>query len=348
MAVVAGLSGTRSRRRAARPLKIVLLLVTVVAAGLVVGRYHRQAVSYLTHWKGSPTGTAAYVPFPADDPPQWRLAVVGDIGDSGRRLDATAAAIDRIGADDPFDVLLLLGDNVYPTGDPSRLDDVVFKPFGPILDRGASLLAILGNHDVKAGNGPAQLAALGMPHRWWSVERNGVLLVGLDSNTPDDPEQLAWLEHTLRASPARWKIAALHHPPYSAGYQGSNRKARAAFSPLFEAYGVALVLSGHDHDYQRSVVIQGVTYVVTGAAAGARRTGKAAFTAVSFSWHSFVEVSVYPDRIVGRALNQAGRVADQWVLSGEPPPGPTARPAWDLGPGGSGSLVSAAGWGEGR
>jgi hypothetical protein len=319
VARISVVSAARSRRRrVVRPLVVVTLLLTVAAAGLTFGRYHRQTLSYLTHWKGNPTRTVAYVPFPAEDPPQLRLAVVGDIGDSGRRLDATAAAIDRIGTDDPFDALLLLGDNIYPAGDPSRLPDVVFKPFGPILDRGATLLAILGNHDVKAGHGAAQMTALGMPGRWWSVERAGVLLVGLDSNTPNDPEQLAWLERTLRDSPARWKIAALHHPPYSAGYQGSNRAARAAFSPLFERFGVVLALSGHDHDYQRSTVINGVTYVVTGAAAGARRTGDADFTAVSFSWHSYVELAVYPDRTVVRALNQANRMADEWVLS---PPG---------------------------
>ena len=90
--------------------------------------------------------------------------------------------------------------------------------------------------------------------------------------------------------------------------------ARRAFVPLFERYGVQLVLSGHDHDYQRSKVINGVTYVVTGAAAGTRRTGEADFTAVSFSWHSYVELGVYPDRLVGRVMNQDDRVADQWLL----------------------------------
>jgi hypothetical protein len=57
------------------------------------------------------------------------------------------------------------------------------------------------------------------------------------------------------------------------------------------------VLSGHDHDYQRSEPINAVTYVVTGAAAGTRRTGEGDFTAVSFSWH-FVEVAVFHHRLV--------------------------------------------------
>ena len=83
-----------------------------------------------------------------------------------------------------------------------------------------------------------------------------------------------------------------------------------AFSPLFERYGVQLVLSGHDHDYQRSVPQNGVTYVVSGAAAGTRRTGEASFTATSFSWHHFVDIAVYPDHLLLRAINQDLRVAD--------------------------------------
>ena len=131
--------------------------------------------------------------------------------------------------------------------------------------------------------------------------------------TPETPSSWpGW--RTRCGSTAAWKVVALHHPPYSAGYQGSDEAARAAFTPLFERYGVQLVLSGHDHDYQRSEAIDGVTYVVTGAAAGTRRTGEDDFTAASFSWHSFVELGVYPDRIVGRAVNQDVRVADEWVL----------------------------------
>lgn len=285
--------------------------VLVVALG-VFGTYRRQIVSYLTHRKGEPAATTPYVPF--DPRPDLHLAVAGDVGDSGHRLTATADAIAANGATVPYDALLLLGDNVYPDGDPAKLPATVFTPFAPVLDQGADLLAILGNHD--ASNGPAQMAALGMPGRWWSREYAGgeVLIVGLDSNLVDDPDQRAWLESTLSSSPARWKIVALHHPPYSAGYQGSSLAARRAFAPLFAEHGVQLVLSGHDHDYQRSIPVDGVTYVVTGAASGTRRTGEDDFTAVSFSWHHYVDIAVYPDRLVLRAVNQAGRVADEWTL----------------------------------
>jgi 3',5'-cyclic AMP phosphodiesterase CpdA len=292
-------------------LRTVVVTFLLTSLGVAGANYRTQIVSYLTHWKGSPTQTEPYLPFPSDDLPDMRVAVAGDVGDSGHRLDETATAMARLEGEDPYDILLLLGDNVYPSGDPARIPDTVFGPFTDVLDD-AELLAILGNHDVT--NADAQLAMLGMPAHWWAVERGDVLIIGLDSNEPSNPTQLAWLDDTLAASTATWKIVAVHHPPYSAGYQGSNHAVRDNFVPLFERYGVQLVLSGHDHDYQRSDQINGVTYIVTGAAAGTRRTGDAGFTVISFSWHSYVELGIYPDRLVGRALNQDNRVADEWTL----------------------------------
>lgn len=287
-------------------------VVAVATVALFGVQYRRQIVSYLTHWKGSPKSTVAYAPLrPA---PPVHIGVAGDIGDSGRRLDATGVAMARIGRGDRYDLLLLLGDNVYPTGDPARLPATVFRPFRGVLDQGTPLAAILGNHDVMAGHGDAQMRDLGMPGRWWSRTVGDVLVVGLDSNTPDDPAQLAFLERVLATSKARWRIVALHHPPYSAGYQGSSKHVRKVFQPVFERHHVQLVLSGHDHDYQRSDLIGGVTYVVSGAGAGTRRTGTAGFTARSFSWHHFLDISVYPDRMVLRAVNQDVRVADEAKL----------------------------------
>jgi 3',5'-cyclic AMP phosphodiesterase CpdA len=296
-------------------------VVAVVAlAALAVGLVYRDQIErYATHTKGSPTRTVAWAPFPPADPLQLHLAVAGDVGDSGSRIRATGQAVVGIDARQPFDGLLLLGDNVYPAGDPARLEETVFGPFAELLDH-APLFAILGNHDVKGGNAAGQVEALGMDGRWWSHDFGDVLLIGLDSNQVDEPEQRAWLEETLAASTERWRIVALHHPPYSAGYQGSHLGAREAFGPLFEQYGVQLVLSGHDHDYQRSEVIGGVTYVVSGGAAGTRRTGEDAFTAVSFSWHHFVELAVFDDRLVVRAVNQDMQVADEAVITPGGPP----------------------------
>jgi 3',5'-cyclic AMP phosphodiesterase CpdA len=289
-------------------------VAAVALAATAVGlAYRDQIVRYVTHLKGSPTETVAWEPLPAGGSTALHLAVAGDVGDSGGRLAATAATVAEIDAVSPFDGLVVLGDNVYPSGDPARLGQTVFEPFAPVLDH-ARLFAILGNHDVEGGNAAGQVARLGMPGRWWAQELGSVLLIGLDSTLVGDSGQQEWLVSTLAGSTARWRIVIVHHPPYSAGYQGSNLEVRERWTPLFERYGVQLVLSGHDHDYQRSEPIGGVTYVVTGGASGTRRTGEDAFTAVSFSWHHFVELAVFDDRMVIRAINQDRRVADEAVI----------------------------------
>ena len=131
----------------------------------------------------------------------------------------------------------------------------------------------------------------------------------------DDPAQHEFLQRTLDARRARWVVVALHHPPFSAGYQGSDHATRRAFVPTFARAGVDLVLSAHDHDYQRSHPIDGVTYIVSGGAAQARFTGARSFTAASYRVRHFVELAVLADRLVVRAIDQQQRVFDELVLS---------------------------------
>lgn len=292
-------------------ISVSLLVVVALAATFLV--YRRQTISYLSHRKGGPSVTWPYEAH--DPPPEFHLAVVGDEGDGGTRVDATGAAVGVVSADEPFDALLLLGDNVYPAGDPSRLDNTVFEPFVEVLDDGADLLAILGNHDVSKDRGDEQLALLGMSGPYWAHQDGDVLIVGLDSTEMDDPAQLDFLEDTLASTTATWRIVAVHHPPYSAGYQGSSEEVRAALTPIVERHGVQLVLAGHEHDYQRSVPINGVTYVVSGAAGGTRRTGEDDFTAASYSWHHFVDIAVTGDRLDLRAVGQDGSVFDEVVIT---------------------------------
>jgi 3',5'-cyclic AMP phosphodiesterase CpdA len=289
-------------------------VVTVVAAVAAFGMYGRQIVSFATHLTGSPTKTERFEPFAAGQEPQLRIAVAGDVGYANDRAKRTGDAIAEAGGNDPYDVLLLLGDNVYPSGDPTRLPQTVFEPFAPVLASGAQLLSILGNHDVMDGHGDAHVVALGMPGRWWARQLGDATIIGLDSNDPHNPDQRAWLERTLAETTTTWKIVALHHPPYSAGYQGSSLDARTELTPIFERYGGQLVLSGHEHDYQRSKIVNGVTYIVTGGAADTRRSGREEFTAVSASWHHFLDLDVFADHLFLRAVNQSGRVFDKVTI----------------------------------
>jgi hypothetical protein len=296
----------------------VAALVVGVAVGVAVV-YRDQIRRRLTHLEGGPRHTVAWQPVTKHEGALVHLAVAGDVGGRGRRIRETGRAVARVDDAHPLDGLVLLGDNVYPSGDPARLGGTVFGPFAGVLDH-VPLFAVLGNHDVKRGHAAGQMAALGMPGRWWAQDFGGdLLVVGLDSALVGDRAQRDWLAATLAGATQPWRIVAVHHSPYSAGYQGSHLAARRAFVPLFEQYGVQLVLSGHDHDYQRSVPVGGVTYVVSGGAAGTRRTGHDGFTAVSFSWHHFVELAVFRDRLVIRAVNPGLRVADEAAIAREGP-----------------------------
>jgi 3',5'-cyclic AMP phosphodiesterase CpdA len=261
---------------------------------------------------GAPTGGEPFDLAPAGARPTVRLAAVGDIGTGDAEERASADAIKAIPG--RYDGLVLLGDNVYPSGDPTRIPATVFGPFREALAEGTDLIAVLGNHDVMHGNGPRQVAALGMPGRWYAWHRGPVLLIVLDSNRPDDPAQLTWLERTLSTATEPWRIVALHHPPCSTGWHGASLDVRQAFQPLFDRYGVELVLAGHEHDYQRFKPIHGITYIVSGAGAEIRRTSRGSLTAESWSMQHFVDIEIWCDHLELQAVGQDGLVYDHSTL----------------------------------
>ena len=294
------------------------LLVSISAWAVDSTGVHR----YFTHRVGGPD--RFWDPDPRDSgyPPLLRVAAVGDFGTGSPAAYRTARAIASAAREAPFDVLVLLGDNVYPKGDPDRLSQTILEPFAPLLNDQTRLLPVLGNHDVQAGFGKEQLAALGAPAGWYATRFGDLLVVALDSNRPDEPAQLGWLERTLRTSDARWILAVMHHPPYSAGWHGSDGAVREAFVPLFERHCVQLVLAAHDHDYQRSRPIAGVTYVVSGGGAKTRPTGRAEFTREAWSVLHYVEIDVWPDRLEFRAVSQDGLLFDEATIE-------EARPSSD-------------------
>lgn len=297
---------------------IVAAVVFVLAAAGALALHpdvRQRADAWLTHHVGEPTETQPLEPLPADHSPRVRLAVAGDVGTGDDAEYATARLIDALEDERSYDALVLLGDNAYPDGDPDMLQRTVFDPFADVLDGETMLLPVLGNHDVRNGNADRHAAAIGMPARWYATRIDDVLIVSLDSTRPDDPDQLAWLDRTLAASDATWKIATMHHPPYSAGYHGSSTAVRDAFTPLFELHGVQLALAGHDHDYQRSRSLHGVTYVVSGGASKVRPTDRSSFTAVAWSTLHFVDLAIWPDRIEARAVDQQARTLDTFTLA---------------------------------
>jgi 3',5'-cyclic AMP phosphodiesterase CpdA len=74
-------------------------------------------------------------------------------------------------------------------------------------------------------------------------------LIMLDSVAAQRQEQ--WLTEVLASSKTKWNIVVMHHPVYSTAKNRDNTILRERFRPIFEKYGVDLVLQGHDHTYAR-------------------------------------------------------------------------------------------------
>jgi 3',5'-cyclic AMP phosphodiesterase CpdA len=251
------------------------------------------------------------------EPPAARIALAGDTGTGDASQRATIRRMAAEGRGVPYDALILLGDLIYEDGDASLVDSRVTTPFEPVLDQGAQLLPVLGNHDYRSGEQRQILAALGRQSPWYSQRIGPVRILVLDSNRVDDPQQTRWLRTALaEPQPAGvWTVAAMHHPAYSAGYHGSDLQVRDAWGPLFARAGVHLVLAGHDHDYQRSTPQQGVTYVVSGGGARLRDAGAEDFTEVSDSTLHYVDLLAYHDRLIGRAIDQSGTLVDLFTIT---------------------------------
>ncbi|UPZ35109.1 metallophosphoesterase family protein [Sphingobacterium sp. PCS056] len=79
-------------------------------------------------------------------------------------------------------------------------------------------------------------------------------LIMLDSIAAQKQEQ--WLADVLASSKAKWNIVVMHHPVYSTAKNRDNTILRERFRPIFEKYGVDLVLQGHDHTYARGTAGQ--------------------------------------------------------------------------------------------
>jgi 3',5'-cyclic AMP phosphodiesterase CpdA len=251
---------------------------------------------------------------PAVELAQHRIAVAGDVGHPSVMLDRTVAVIAMEHERRPFDAIVLLGDNIYPDGDPERLKEAVLDPLKPILSRGVILHAVVGNHDVYRGLGDEVARGLGMPARWYERRFGNLQLIALDSTCIHSLDQKRWLIETLSRNRPAFRIVALHHPPYSAGWHGSSRDVRRALGPLFRRYGVDLVLAGHEHDYQRSKPIKGTVYVISGAATHLRPTGYRRFTAAAYALHHFIDMLVFEEHVVIRAIGHDGRSFDQAIL----------------------------------
>ncbi|MEG4013209.1 MULTISPECIES: metallophosphoesterase [unclassified Microcoleus] len=261
-------------------------------------------------------GQRAIVPLPAS-PPILRFISVADTGTGAQGQYAVAEAMTQYHRENPFNIAVLAGDNIYNNGEIEQINAVFEKPYQPLLQQGVKFYACLGNHDIRTANGDPQVkyAGFNMQGRYYTFRRDPVQFFALDTNRNADwKNQLIWLEKELSQSIAPWKVVFGHHQIYSSGIYGVNQPFIKTLTPLFKKYGVQLYINGHEHSYERTRSINGTTYLTCGAGGGTRPVGRSEWTEFSASRLSFATFDIYEDRMFVSSIGTDKRVFDRGVI----------------------------------
>jgi hypothetical protein len=200
---------------------------------------------------GAPVAALAATPVPEA---AVTFTGAGDIASCYDDNDAaTAALVERIGG-----AVFALGDTAYDVGSLPEFLSCYDPTWGRFRDR---TWPVPGNHDYYT---PAATGYFGYfgdragdpGEGWYAFDLGGWHIVALNSNCDliggcgEGSLQLAWLRADLAASDATCTLAMMHHPRFSSGGHGDD----ADVTPLWQALyadGAELVLSGHDHTYER-------------------------------------------------------------------------------------------------
>jgi 3',5'-cyclic AMP phosphodiesterase CpdA len=222
----------------------------------------------------------------------------------------------------------MVGDNIYGADTAQDFQKKFELPYKPLLDAGVKFYAALGNHDNPTQRQYKQFNMSG--ERFYSFKpRQGVRFFALDSNYMDKP-QLDWVEKEIASSGSEWKICFFHHPLYSsARTHGSSLDLRSLLEPIFTKYKVDVVLSGHDHTYERIKPQKGIQYFVVGSSGSLRKGDlrKGDLTAAGFDQDfTFFLAEIDGDDFYFQAVTRTGLTVDAGVIH-RPPSATGATPA---------------------
>lgn len=253
----------------------------------------------------------------------FRFAVVGDSRDNQTTFGLVLDAMDTHAPD----FYLFTGDAVDLGVNMTEWDAWYDAGVGHFESR--STMFAHGNHEFQVQNYYALVAQPGN-EQWYSFDYADAHFAVLNDTVAaagDREVQATWLQADLSATAAPWKFAMHHMPAYSScTTHGSNQELRDLWSPVEESNGVVLDITGHNHNYERSVPILGglettpelgTTYIVA-AGAGATLYGNDlanSWTEVAAITEHYVIVDVADGTLTSTAYDLAGNVLDTFSTS---------------------------------
>jgi hypothetical protein len=288
----------------------------------------------------------------------FTFLVTGDGGDGA----VAKYQVCNLMAQTPADLAFYCGDIVYDYFSLGRADYRALSPRSPQM-RSVPFYFTPGNHDL---DGPSfeqpYLQTFYLPtnpvtgtEHFYSFDHGdahfAVLFLPWLKDVPEmEPYQLTngsaqycWLTNDLAASTKPWKFLIMHVPLANSGYHrddddNDNRvpdrlELQAWLLPVAQRYGVQIIFSGSDHDYERSNPMGGVYQIVTGGGGGrlpnygfvdGRDPASSQFYLVS----EFVRVAVQGDSLLLQAIDTNGAVFDSMTIQRSPPPPQVYNASW--------------------
>ena len=217
-----------------------------------------------------------------------------------------------------YELVITLGDNLYGTQNARTFRAKIEIPYKPLIDAGVKFRASLGNHD-NANQTKYDLFGMNGEHFYsFKAPKQNVRFFALESSNPS-PAQMAWLEKELKSSTDEWKIAYFHHPLYSSARgHGSTEPLRKVLEPLFVRYNVSVVMTGHDHTYERTKPQQGIIHFVAGSAGKLRRgdlNRRSPFFEAGYDADlAFLACEIQGDNMYFQAISRTGAIVDSGVV----------------------------------
>lgn len=206
------------------------------------------------------------------------LLIAGDIGVCTRPDDeATSDVVLGVLKEHPDAVVAAAGDLAYDRGSEKEYRDCYAPSWGRFKDK---TRPAPGNHEYATANAAGYFgywgAAAGEKGKgWYSYDVGPWHVVAVNSNCAQvggcgpGSEQGRWLAADLAAHRSACTLAYWHHPRFSSGYHGTD----LSLEPLWRLAvdgGVDVVVSGHDHHYERFAPVDGAREFVVGTGGAPR------------------------------------------------------------------------------
>jgi calcineurin-like phosphoesterase family protein len=266
-------------------------------------------------------------------PGSVKFAVIGDSGTGSSSQRAVGKELATWRTRFPFEFVVMVGDNLYGSERPGDFQKKFEVPYKPLLDAKVKFYAALGNHDDAAIQKNYPLFNMNGERFYSFKPKDGVRFFALDSNYVDKT-QLTWLDKELAASGSEWKIMFFHHPLYSSGEtHGSAELQREVLEPVFVKHGVNLVLTGHEHFYERLKPQKGIQYFIIGSSAKLRKGDLAKSELTLYGndrEYAFMLMEIDGDELFFQTINEKGQTIDvgsiRRVGKVEPAPSRTTQP----------------------